>query len=213
MDLEKKNGDERYNLNVTLEKAVVDLSRKDPREVSLNSGVTYNRENGSYLLSYLNRQYYVHHESGEVKPLEGEQSISIQQRILFLHYLACADGTPLKNEWITFKELPGGQIYVEPYQKRTIKPLLKIFGHQPEKFAEMAPAYGGIRISLTGDLAVHFRPFPRVPMVFVLWEGDEELSPSATILYDVSAANYLPTEDYALLPGMIIFDMAAKLKR
>lgn len=213
MELEKKSGSERYNLNVTLEKAIKDLSEKDPREVSKNSGVTYNRESDSYLLPYLNRNYYVHHSTGEIKPQAGEEEISIHHKILFLHYLANADGTPLKNEWITFKELPGGQIYVEPYQKRTIKPMLKIFGHQPQKLTELAPLLGGKQISLTGDLALLFKPFPRVPIAYVLWEGDEELAPSATILYDASAPNYLSTEDYALLPGLIIFEMAGMLKK
>ena len=203
---------EKFNLGVTLEKAVQELSQCDPQEVSSNSGVIFNHEEGCYLLPYLNRQYLIYHENGEVKPLLQEEEISLQMRITFLHYLIHADGTPLKGEWITFKELPGGHIYVTPYRNRTIKPLLKIFGNNLQKFMELAAMLGG-QPGPFGDVSVIMRPFPKVPVALILWEGDEEFSPSANILYNASAAHYLPTEDYALLPGLIIFEMASMLKK
>lgn len=210
MTQKKLSDREKFNLGVALDKAVVELSGLDPRHVCQNSAVIFNREQESFILPYLNRKYYVHHRTGEVKSLRDGSGVSIQLQILFLHYLIYARGTPLKGEWITFKELPGGQIYIEPYQKRTIKPLLKYFGQNLEKFMELACSLGGERASY-GDGAMVLRPFPRVPLAFVLWEGDEEFPPSANILYDASAPFYLPTEDYALLPGLIIWEMAALL--
>ncbi len=88
--------------------------------------------------------------------------------------------------------------------------MLKHFGQKPEKFAELATILNG-KASSFGDVSMVLRPFPRVPIVFVLWEGDEEFPPSASILYDASAPDYLPTEDYALLPGLIVWEMAAML--
>jgi len=200
-----------YNLGVALQKAVEELSLADPLAVCLNSAVTYNREQNSFILPYLNRKYLVNHRTGEVKPLLNSPGVSIQLQILFLHYLIRADGTPLKGEWITFKELPGGKIYLQAYQKRTIKPLLKHFGEQPEKLGKIAALLNGKSASF-GYISVVLRPFPRVPVAFVLWRGDDEFPTSANILYDTSAAHYLPTEDYALLPGLIIWEMAAMLK-
>lgn len=203
---------EKYNIGVALEIAVNKLSSADPRHVSMNSGVLFNREQDSYIVPYLNRKYLVNHSTGEVSPLQrNDKEVSIQQQILFLHYLTAAGGEALQNEWITFKELPGGAIYTNPYRNRTLIPLLKYFGEQPRRFQEIAASLGGISASF-GDLCMILRPFPRVPIGFVLWEGDEEFPPSANILYDASAPGYLPTEDYALLPGLIIWEMAALLK-
>ena len=204
---------EKYNLGVALEIAINKLSAAEPAQVSMNSSVIFNREQESYILPYLNRKYLVNHSTGKVSPLQQNgKGVSIQLQILFLHYLATAGGESLQNEWITFKELPGGAIYTGPYQNRTIKPLLKYFGEQPQQFQEIAVSLGGIGASF-GDLCMILRPFPRVPIGFVLWEGDEEFPPSANILYDASAPGYLPTEDYALLPGLIIWEMAALLQR
>ncbi len=201
---------EKYNIGVALDKAIDELSQADPKIVCLNCAVTFNREQESFILPYLNRKYFVSHRTGEVKSLLDGKGVSIQLQTLFLHYLSHARGTELQGEWITFKELPGGQIYIEPYQNRTTKPLLNFFGQKPEKFVEIAVTLGGKTASF-GDFSIILRPLPRAPVMFVLWEGDEEYPPSANILYDASAPDYLPTEDYALLPGLIIWEMAAML--
>ena len=207
---EKLNEREKFNLGVTLDKAIAKLSQADPKNICLNSAVIFNREQNSFILPYLNKKYLVNHRNGEVKSVVDGRGVSIQMQILFLHYLSQAQGSELQEKWITFKELPGGQIYVEPYQNRTIRPLLKYFGEKPEKFAELAIELGG-KASSFGDISMIMRPLPRVPIMFVLWEGDEEFPASANILYDAVAPDYLPTEDYALLPGLIIFEMAAML--
>ncbi len=201
---------EKYNLGVTRQKAIAALAEKEPRLVCLNSGVIYNREQNSYILPYLNRRYLVNHSSGEVRNMHGGSGVSPHLQIIFLHYLAAADGTALSGRWITFKELPGGGIYVEPYRKRAILPLTRYFGSKPEKFMEVGLSLGGEAQNF-GDFSLKLRPFPRVPIVFIFWKGDEEFAPSAGILYDASASHYLPTEDYALLPGLIIWEMAEKL--
>ena len=201
---------EKYNLGVAREQAATALAGADPRHVCLNSGVIYNREQDSYILPYLNRRYLVNHSSGEVKNMADGSGVSPHMQIMFLHYLSRADGTPLRNEWITFKELSGGEIYREPFRKRAISPLLQYFGNKPDRFMEVGLSLGGERYTY-GDISLLMRPFPRVPLVFVLWQGDEEFPASANILYDATANLYLPTEDYALLPGLIIWEIAAML--
>lgn len=201
---------EKFNLGVTRQLAVAALAEKDPRLVCMNSGVIYNREEDSYILPYLNRRYLVNLTSGETRNMLDGSGVSPYMQIMFLHYLATADGTPLRHEWITFKELPGGGVYGEPFRKRAISPLLRYFASKPQKFMDIGSSLGGETHSY-GDLSLKLRPFPRIPLVFVLWKGDEEFPPAASILYDASASHYLPTEDYALLPGLIIWEIAEKL--
>jgi len=48
-----------------------------------------------------------------------------------------------------------------------------------------------------------FRALPRVWLAVVVYKGDEEFSPAANVLFDAAAANYLPTEDLAVLGGYL----------
>jgi hypothetical protein len=43
-----------------------------------------------------------------------------------------------------------------------------------------------------GDLALETWPLPRVPICLVLWRGDEDVGDGGTLLFDRSAAHYLP---------------------
>ena len=53
-------------------------------------------------------------------------------------------------------------------------------------------------------MAVTIQVFPSVPVTFVLWRGDDEFSPSGSVLFDSTISQYLPTEDVAVLAGMLV---------
>jgi hypothetical protein len=50
-----------------------------------------------------------------------------------------------------------------------------------------------------GDAAVSLPALPRVPIAIVLWAGDEEFAPSASIVFDASVAGYLDAEAVTVL--------------
>ena len=53
----------------------------------------------------------------------------------------------------------------------------------------------GIGFAKYGDTAVTMNVLPRIPVTYVIWEGDEEFPANATVLFDATAQYYLPTED------------------
>lgn len=54
----------------------------------------------------------------------------------------------------------------------------------------------------TGDASFLIQVFPRLPMQYVLWEGDEEFSPTVQVLFDSSVDHYLSLEDIVVLGQM-----------
>lgn len=196
-----------YNLDVTLETARRQFASTDPEDMSQKNGVPYDPDKKCFALPFINEKYQVTYPTGEVRGPEGE-GVNIVFHILYLHYLTNASGLPLKEQWISFKELPGGQIYITPFQNRAIKPFTKIFGREMEGLARAAEALGGEKATY-GDLSYRLPVFPRVPFMFVLWQGDDEFPPSGTILFDATAGSYLPTEDYAMLSGLLVSKLKA----
>ena len=191
-----------YNLDETLRQAVEQFSRLDPEDTAIKAGADYSPDKKVLTISFINQAYQISHPDGTVLTADGERA-STYHAIIILHYLATATGEPLTGEWIAYRHLPGGDIYIDPFQKRAVNPFMMTFGGTPETFVKKALSVGGRQAGKSG-YSVEFRVLPRVPMLFTLWPGDEELPGSATILFDQSAPGYLPTEDYAHLPGLII---------
>ena len=54
-----------------------------------------------------------------------------------------------------------------------------------------------------GDASFLFRVLPRLWMAVVLYLADDEFGASANVLFDGAADHYLPTEDLAVLGGML----------
>lgn len=189
------------NLDVTQAEAVKIFSGLDPALTANRAGAEFDSDNNIIMLQFINQEYRIEHPSGQVTAADGSPA-SQYLAIIILHYLTTADGTPLTGRWIAYRHLPGGDIYIDPFKKRAINPFLKTFGHRPDKFREAATAIGGYELSMSG-ISMVIPVLPRVPICFVLWPGDEEISSSANILFDEAAPSYLPTEDYAHLPAIV----------
>ena len=117
--------------------------------------------------------------------------------ILLAHY-SKAEPIERTGRLVRFADLPGGYAYESAFIQRAVLPLAETFGGDPEMLARAAKFFEGIRLSY-GDVSVEIPALPKVPLVYVLWRGDDEFQPSASILFDASASNYLPTEDLAVL--------------
>jgi hypothetical protein len=163
------------------------------------SGTTLADEAGKRVISldYLGQPCHVILPDMEVSAAKGA-TLSPRDELVILHYLNTADGSPLTNRLVTFKELPEGAVYYPTYVKRTIKPLLDKFADQPESFLSVAETLGGVKAD-TGDFSFQLKALPRVPLTVTLWLGDEELPPEGNILFDSSITGYLPTEDITVL--------------
>ncbi|MBU7005132.1 DUF3786 domain-containing protein [Phosphitispora fastidiosa] len=200
------------NLDVTYQFAVEQLQKKEPREAARNAGAEYNPETGGILITYLGDTFRVSYPDGRVEPAEDGKEVSLTVKILILHYLNTANGAPLQGKLISFKELPDGAIYIEPFTRRAIKPMLNLFAERQDEFVELAKGIGAEKQSL-GDTSVTIYPFPNVPITYVIWSGDDEFPASGNILFDASAPFYLPTEDYALVSGLIIYQLGSLLQK
>ncbi len=150
------------------------------------------------IIEYLNQSYLITLPEVEISLMDGGEKVPIKDKILILHYLTSAKGTPLANKSITYKELPGGANYSPTFYKRTIKPLLGYFGKAPHLLVAAAEKLGGYKADY-GDVAVTINAFSRVPITIVLWLGDDEFAPEGSIMFDSATSDYLSTEDITVL--------------
>lgn len=140
----------------------------------------------------------------DITRADGGEAPPLAEKIILLHYLLTARGESLTRKLITFREVPGGSFYHPAFLKRARDPLVKVFGPQPEQLLNCGRQLGADPDSM-GDVSITLRPLPRIPVTIVLWRGDDEFPPEGSILFDESVGTYLPTEDIAMLSGMIVY--------
>jgi hypothetical protein len=134
---------------------------------------------------------------------ESHEDIDLRDRILMLHYLITAKGTPATGKLIGIRQAPGGIFEHASFSREVLTPLLDHFGKEPERLVEAAANLGGAKASY-GDVAVSVKAFPNVTVVIVLWRGDDEFAPNASMLFDSTITDYLSTEDMSVLCVRIV---------
>ncbi|MFC2059893.1 DUF3786 domain-containing protein [Chloroflexota bacterium] len=162
-------------------------------------------------IEYLNRSYLISLPEGNISLMDSEEEVPLREKVMILHYLILAKGTPLTNKLITFKELPAGVVYSPTFDKRTIKPILKYFGEEPQRLVMAAEKLGGNSVDY-GDVAVTISAFKRVPITIALWRGDDEFAPEGNVLFDAAISDYLSTEDTTVLCEMITWKLINYLR-
>ena len=164
------------------------------------------------IVEYLNQSHQITLPDIEISLTDSGEKVPIRDKILILHYLTSAKGTPLTNKLIAYKELPEGVIYFPTFSKRAIKPLLDYFGKEPRLLADFAKKLGGYKVDY-GDVAVTINAFCRVPITLVLWEGDDEFPPHGSIMFDTTISDYLSTEDINVLCETIAWKLVNFLRK
>ncbi|OPY64144.1 MAG: hypothetical protein A4E57_03682 [Syntrophorhabdaceae bacterium PtaU1.Bin034] len=128
-------------------------------------------------------------------------NINLAMKIVILHYVLNASGQQTGGSLIQYEDIPGCRSYLPVFERRVVKPLLKAFGYGRDVFIEAGKALGG-KEEEYGNASFTLRALPRVPITFILWEGDQDFPPSLKVLFDQSVHTYLPLEDITVVSKM-----------
>lgn len=116
------------------------------------------------------------------------------------------------GEYISFREIPGaGNIYYPAFKKRAIDPLVKTFADEPSKLIRASSLLGGITLNI-GTASVALDILPYITVFYTVWQGDEEVPPSGTILFRKNIISLLPGEDITVAASFGVYELIATAK-
>jgi hypothetical protein len=146
-------------------------------------------------LPVLNTEVTVDLEARRVTVLEPDRlrgtNASLLE-LLVLVYLMGAAAAPITGDMISVQELKDAQFFQGPHLLET-EPLLRRYGKDLDGFAKAAEGAGGHPRALA-DAAYAFFPFPRIPLYYLLWQGDDEFGAHLSILFDRSIEAHLAAD-------------------
>ena len=185
------------NYQVALDVAREKFAAGNPMKMAKLSGTLYNEAHSAFTVNCLNHLFTVSYPNGRVTYEDSDLQPPFALQLMMINYLARADGTPLAYDYIPYRDFEGGQTYYGAFVNTAIAPLIDVFGKQPELLETAALAFGGVPLVGMGGNAVLIYLFPRVPLLYQIWPGDDDdqLPAQANILFDRTANHYLHTED------------------
>lgn len=184
------------------------LKSLNPHDISNSSGIFFDEFNNHFIIHICGDIYFVTYPNGNIFTMDGDISSKLDMNIIIIRYLINAKGIPNTNKFITFKEVPGGNVYYNNFLNRTIKRLSTEFVNSIDNYIKVMENLGAQKVSM-GDLSYKFSFLGNTSMIFILWFGDDEFKPNANILFDSSIIYYFNTEDLAVIPD-IAMDIIAK---
>jgi hypothetical protein len=182
-------------------KALEDMSLLNPQITASRSGVSF--DDGKFNIPLFNRSFSVSFPDIKVEEAGSETPPFKLLEILLMHYLINADGTEASGMWITYRQLPGANLFADRFTNLVSRPMLESFGNDAEGLRQAGLAIGGQPMDRSGDVSFRFRALPKIPIGFILYLGDEEMPSSISILFDSAAPHYLPTEDLTILASLL----------
>ena len=112
--------------------------------------------------------------------------------LLVLVYLLNVGPQLLSRDLVSPQQLKTAHFFQGPHELR-VDGVLDRFGRDLEGFRRAAESLGGESQSLA-DSAFRIPVFPKVPLYYLLWEGDDEFEPRVSVLFDRSIESHLSAD-------------------
>ncbi len=155
-----------------------------------------NDSSGHLRFHFLNEDIMVDLNDRCLKRLEGDRWSKTDDPLLELVtvlYLINVTGLyPMDKDIVGVKDLKEAHFFQGPHALKT-EPLVRRYGTDLNGFNQVAKYLEGGPREMA-DTAYRLLPFPRVPLYYLLWKGDEEFEPQVTVLLDRSIENVLAAD-------------------
>lgn len=132
--------------------------------------------------------------------------------IICRYLLQCPDFDPVEQQWQTFKDFPDAAPLVSYFTTNVERAIANRFSGRLERLREAAVRLGGQRpsLELSTDLLCSFTALPRVPLLLLFNEADEDFSAQSTVLFEHRARHYLDMECLSMVATLLVRNLFQK---
>mgnify|MGYP002619356045 FL=1 len=188
----------------------------DPKEISERTGFFYDEEKKVFTVVFMGSTYEISFPDYEISHKEDEKGVypleeAMNAKIFMVRYLSEKAKTPSSGKFLTYREVPWGEVYFRQFQGRCLMRLAFSYGNKLEAFKKVMTAIGAKPLE-QGDCAFELEFMEGFFIRLILWEGDDEFPPSSQILFSDNFAVTFAAEDLAVA-GDICINMMKAVER
>lgn len=200
---------------IPLEHYLSEYRNIDPKEAAERCGVEYDEEKQQFHIRLMGFRYLVDFPEFAVhKEDENEEGAfllldMVPAKIIVLRFLISAQVVKSSGKYLTYREVPWGEVYFRQFEGRCLMRLKFGFGFKLDKFAEGMEKIPGVKKLSLGDVSYEFEFINGLHVRFILWAGDEEFPPSSQILFEDNFPYAYQAEDLAVVGDISISTLKA----
>ena len=180
----------------------------DPQEAMERTGAKWDGK--EFYVNLLGREFAIAHPEYALRALDGGNLPPLPTQTFLLRYLLESKNVAWRGEWKTFREMPWGEMYIQPYTGRVLTRAAYTFGFRLAAFKAAAEKMGALPVK-HGDAGFEFPLIGNFKMRFLVWEGDDEFPPSAQVLYSDNFAEGFAAEDRVVAGDILITTIKANM--
>lgn len=174
------------------------LAGLSPGEVCPRALVKFDEASQRYLVSSFGRGFQVDCQSRRIREevITDRNALPLEEdffNLSVLWYLLRAQDIPLSGNLVKPAHMAGGDIFWKGSHALPLGQLAERYGTSPPEFLSAALQLAG-RPESCGDASARFYPLPRLPLLLVLWAGDEEFPSRAEIMFDATCVLQVPLD-------------------
>ena len=188
----------------------------DPKEISEKTGFFYDEEKKVFTVVFMGSTYEISFPDYKISHKEDEKGVypleeAMNAKIFMVRYLSEKAKTLSSGKFLTYREVPWGEVYFRQFQGRCLMRLAFSYGNKLEAFKKVMTAMGAKPLE-QGDCAFELEFMEGFFIRLILWEGDDEFPPSSQILFSDNFAVTFAAEDLAVA-GDICINMMKAVER
>lgn len=201
---------ENHKEGVPFEYYVNLFQKLDPREAQARTGVDFDGQ--AFTLPLVGTDYRITWPVYAISAKE-ENAFALKNlpaQTFLLRYLLEGKAVLARGAFKTFREMPWGELYIQPFTGRCLTRAAFTFGTRVEKFAAAMEKLGAKKLP-HGDAGYELELLPGYAMRLLVWAGDDEFPPNSQILYSDNFADGFAAEDRVVAGDILISIAKANL--
>jgi len=180
----------------------------EPGDATGRTGVEWDGK--EFYVNLMGRKYAISYPKYAIRALDDGGLPPLPTQTFLLRYLLEGKAVADQGKWLTFREMPWGELYIKPYTGRVLTRAAFTFGTRIAAFKAACEKMGAIPVN-HGDAGYQFDFIGGYRIQILVWEGDDEFPPNAQVLYSDNFADGFAAEDRVVAGDILVSTIKANM--
>lgn len=125
--------------------------------------------------------------------------------ILCKYLLLCPETSPHGAGWVSFRDFKEAAPLISYFTHDVEHAIAASFSGRPDALGRACKTVGGVgpALEVSCDICAQFQALPRVPVILIFRDADEEFAATCSVLFESRADRYLDAECLAMVGGQL----------